>query len=143
MWRTPTTSRRPRCAPAAAMRWPRPEFVRLTQADVWRLCAHLGIAGSGRRPDPGDLRPRVRGRCTASPAGPRARTWLLSIARRVCADAVRGAVRVRALPSRRERLAADPAEAVDGAGPARCAGTRSARGVRPDPVVRQISPFLP
>ncbi len=63
-------------------------FVRATQADVWRLCAHLGDAGETR-----DLAqetylrafralPSFAGRATA-------RTWLLSIARRVCADAVR------------------------------------------------------
>jgi len=63
-------------------------FVRATQADVWRLCAHLG--------DPGDTQdlaqetylrafralPTFAGRAAA-------RTWLLSIARRTCADAVR------------------------------------------------------
>ena len=63
-------------------------FVRATQADVWRLCAHLG--------DPGETQdlaqetylrafkalPAFEGRAAA-------RTWLLSIARRVCADAVR------------------------------------------------------
>ena len=77
-------------------------FVRATQADVWRLCAHLG--------DPGEtadlaqetyLRafrslPSFAGRSTA-------RTWLLSIARRVCADAVR---------SRRSRPRVDPAATV-------------------------------
>lgn len=69
--------------PVAAAR-----FVRGTSADVWRLCSALG--------DPGEaadlaqetyLRafralPRFAGRSSA-------RTWLLSIARRTCADAVR------------------------------------------------------
>lgn len=63
-------------------------FVRTSQAAVWRLCAHLG--------DPGETQdlaqetylrafralPAYEGRSGA-------RTWLLSIARRVCADAVR------------------------------------------------------
>jgi RNA polymerase sigma-70 factor (ECF subfamily) len=63
-------------------------FVRATQADVWRLCAYLG--------DPAEaddlvqetyLRafralPRFAGRSTA-------RTWLLAIARRTCADGIR------------------------------------------------------
>jgi RNA polymerase sigma-70 factor, ECF subfamily len=64
------------------------EFVRRSQADVWRLCAHLG---SPRIADDltqetfarafGSLH-RFAGRSTA-------RSWLLSIARRVCADAIR------------------------------------------------------
>lgn len=70
------------------------ELVRLTQADVWRTCAHLGGGA-----DPDDLTqetyvralgalPRFRGDASA-------RTWLLGIARRVCADHVRRAVRGR------------------------------------------------
>jgi len=63
-------------------------FVRATQADVWRLCAHLGS-----REDADDLtqetylrawRALPRFRADAS-----ARTWLLGIARRVAADGVR------------------------------------------------------
>jgi RNA polymerase sigma-70 factor, ECF subfamily len=63
-------------------------FVRATQADVWRLCAHLG--------DPGETQDLAQEtylrafRALPSFAGrAAARTWLLSIARRVCADAVR------------------------------------------------------
>ena len=63
-------------------------FVRATQADVWRLCAHLG--------DPGETQDLAQEtylrafRSLPSFAGrAAARTWLLSIARRVCADAVR------------------------------------------------------
>jgi RNA polymerase sigma-70 factor (ECF subfamily) len=69
--------------PAAAAR-----FVRATQADVWRLCAYLG---DPREAD--DLTqetylrafralPRFAGRASA-------RTWLLAIARRTCADGIR------------------------------------------------------
>jgi RNA polymerase sigma-70 factor (ECF subfamily) len=69
--------------PTAAAR-----FVRATQADVWRLCAYLGDAR-----DADDLTqetylrafralPRFEGRSTA-------RTWLLAIARRTCADGIR------------------------------------------------------
>jgi RNA polymerase sigma-70 factor (ECF subfamily) len=73
--------------------------IRESQADVWRLAAHL--VG----PDDADdvtqdtfvrawrALPRFRGDSTA-------RTWLLSIARRACADAVRGAVRRRRLVER-------------------------------------------
>jgi RNA polymerase sigma-70 factor, ECF subfamily len=63
-------------------------FVRLTQVDVWRLCAHLG--------DPGETQDlaqeaylRAFRALPAYAARAGARTWLISIARRVCADAVR------------------------------------------------------
>ena len=73
-------------------------FVRATQADVWRLCAHLG-----HPTDADDLTqetylrafralPRFAGRSSA-------RSWLLAIARRVCADHVR---------ERRRRPRVDP-----------------------------------
>jgi RNA polymerase sigma-70 factor (ECF subfamily) len=87
------------------------EFVRSTQADVWRLCRHLGDIDSAD-----DLTqetyarafsalPRFAGRSSA-------RTWLLSIARRVCADAVRAAVRGRTLPPTEASPAPDPAQIV-------------------------------
>jgi RNA polymerase sigma-70 factor, ECF subfamily len=87
------------------------EFVRLTQADVWRMCANLGSRGAAD-----DLTQETYARAFAAlhryAGRSSARTWLLAIARHVCADAVRSAVRVRALPSLRERLAADPADGV-------------------------------
>ena len=69
-------------------------LVRATQSDVWRLCAALGDPGSAD-----DLTQetylrafgalhRFEGRSTL-------RTWLLAIARRVCADAVRSRRRRR------------------------------------------------
>jgi RNA polymerase sigma-70 factor (ECF subfamily) len=69
--------------PAAAAR-----FVCATQADVWRLCAYLGDQSEAD-----DLTqetylrafralPRFAGRSSA-------RTWLLAIARRTCADGIR------------------------------------------------------
>lgn len=70
-------------------------FVRGTQAEVWRLCAHLGTRGSAD-----DLTQETYARAFASlrrfAGRSSARTWLLSIARRVCADSVREAVRTRA-----------------------------------------------
>jgi len=88
-------------------------FVRDTQAHVWRYCAYLG-----RGDDVGDLvqetyaralraLPRFEGRTSG-------RVWLLAIARRVCADAVRGAQRRRALEARwrREGRPADASETV-------------------------------
>jgi RNA polymerase sigma-70 factor (ECF subfamily) len=63
-------------------------FVRACQGDVWRLCAHLG---SPR--DAEDLTQETFARAFASlhrfAGRSSARTWLLSIARRVCADAIR------------------------------------------------------
>jgi RNA polymerase sigma-70 factor (ECF subfamily) len=71
-------------------------FVRSTQADVWRLCAHLGSSASAE-----DLTQETYARAFASLhrflGRSSARTWLLSIARRVCADHVRSAQRSRAV----------------------------------------------
>ncbi len=83
-------------------------FVRDTQDHVWRYCAYLG-----RGEDVGDLvqetyarairaLPRFEGRTSG-------RVWLLAIARRVCADAVRSAQRRRALDVR-WRLERRPAQ---------------------------------
>jgi RNA polymerase sigma-70 factor (ECF subfamily) len=70
-------------------------FVRASQADVWRLCVHLGSRATAE-----DLMQETYARAFASlhrfAGRSSARTWLLSIARRVCADAVRAAVRGRA-----------------------------------------------
>ncbi len=89
-------------------------FVRSTQADVWRLCAHLGS-----RADADDLTQETYARAFAAlhrfAGRAAARTWLLSIARRVCADYVRAAVRARAVAPSAVPLGAgpvDPAEAV-------------------------------
>ncbi len=74
-------------------------FVARTQTDVWRFCAHLGSHAEAD-----DLTQETYLR--ALPALARfegrssARTWLLSIARRTCADAVRRAQRRRALHRR-------------------------------------------
>ena len=80
-------------------------FVRATQSEVWRLARHL--VG----PDDADevtqdtyvrawkALPSFRGDASA-------RTWLLAIARRACADAVRHRTRRRRL---RTRVAAEPA----------------------------------
>jgi len=86
-------------------------FVRGTQADVWRLCAHLVRAG-----DADDLTQETYARAFGSLhrflGRSTARTWLLSIARRVCADAIRAAQRDRRRPATRERAAEDPAGPV-------------------------------
>jgi RNA polymerase sigma-70 factor, ECF subfamily len=69
-------------------------LVRATQADVWRLCAALGDRGSAD-----DLTQETYLRAFGSlhrfEHRSSVRTWLLSIARRVCADAVRSRRRRR------------------------------------------------
>jgi RNA polymerase sigma-70 factor, ECF subfamily len=89
-------------------------FVAETQVHVFRFCAYLG-----RGEDIADLvqetymralraMPRFEGRSSA-------RAWLLAIARRVCADAVRRARRRRATEAlwwQRERFQPDAAERV-------------------------------
>src|SRR3954465_157082 len=63
-------------------------LVRATQSDVWRLCAALGDRGSAD-----DLTQETYLRAFGSlhrfENRSSVRTWLLAIARRVCADAVR------------------------------------------------------
>jgi RNA polymerase sigma-70 factor (ECF subfamily) len=74
-------------------------FVRRTQSEVWRVCARLGD-----RADADDLTQEVYLRALPALARFRAdasaRTWLLQIARHVCADHVRRASRRRALVER-------------------------------------------
>lgn len=89
-------------------------FVRATQAQVWRLCAALSDIDSAD-----DLTQETYLRALkALPAfESRAsiRTWLLGIARRVCADHVRGLVRRRRLDNRLG-LETPPATGADPAG---------------------------
>ena len=86
-------------------------FVRATQADVWRLCAHLGSVAQTD-----DLTQDTYARAFASLhrflGRSSARTWLLSIARRACADAVRSAQRARRVPVSATRTVEDPAGSV-------------------------------
>jgi RNA polymerase sigma-70 factor, ECF subfamily len=86
-------------------------FVRGTQADVWRLCAHLGSPAAAD-----DLTQDTYARAFSSLhrflGRSSARTWVLSIARRVCADAVRDAQRARRLELPDSRGGEDPAGSV-------------------------------
>jgi RNA polymerase sigma-70 factor (ECF subfamily) len=70
-------------------------FVRATQTDVWRLCAALG---SPQTAD--DLTQETFARAFTSlhrfAGRSSVRTWLLGIARHVCVDSVRAAIRDRA-----------------------------------------------
>ncbi|MEA2001898.1 MAG: sigma-70 family RNA polymerase sigma factor [Actinomycetota bacterium] len=79
------------------------EFVATTTPDVLSVCRYLG-----RPSDPEDLAQETYARALGGLHRYRgdgsARAWLLSIARRVCADATRHAIRSRRLG---ERLIAD------------------------------------
>jgi RNA polymerase sigma-70 factor (ECF subfamily) len=106
-------------------------FVRATQSDVWRLCAALGDRQSAD-----DLTQetylRAFGALHRFEGRSSLRTWLLSIARRVCADAIRSRRR------RRVTLVRDDAEldgllAPDGA-------DRVAEGVAVDDVLARLDP---
>ena len=85
-------------------------FVRATQADVWRFCAHLSDRASAD-----DLTQDVYARAIAAlprfRAQASARTWLLTIARRTVADHIRRQQRRRRLNDVVDDLA--PAAAGD------------------------------
>ena len=86
-------------------------FVRRTQPEVWRLCRHLvGPAAADDVTQDTYLRaiPALAGfRAEAS-----ARTWLLGIARRAAADAIRREQRRRRLVPRRAVAAPDHAGSI-------------------------------
>ena len=83
-------------------------LVRATQSDVWRLCAALGDVGTAD-----DLTQETYLRAFGSlhrfEGRSSVRTWLLAIARRVCADAVRTRRRRRLTMVRDDDLAEVPA----------------------------------
>ncbi len=106
-------------------------FVRRTQPEVWRVCARLGD-----RAEADDLTQEVYLR--AIPALKRfradasARTWLLQIARHVCADHVRRRTRRRALLGRLSQgLRADEEPVVSRAGEVEIDDAIAALGARP------------
>jgi len=93
------------------------QAIRASQADVWRLAAHL-VGRADADDVTQDVFVRAWRALPSYRAEASARTWLLSIARRACADHVRSQVRRRRLnglaalrdrgtPSR--AMAADPA----------------------------------
>ena len=87
-------------------------FVRSTQPDVWRLVAHLLD-----RNEADDITQEVYERALRGLAGFRgessARTWLLSIARRTCVDAIRRKTRIRVRDERLRVLADERTDRVD------------------------------
>ena len=79
--------------------------VRASQADVWRLARHL--VGPDEADDvTQDTFVRAWKALPSFRGDSSARTWLFTIARRACADAVRGAVRHRRIADRAGRHAA-------------------------------------
>ena len=112
------------------------ELVRLTQPAVWQVCAALGSAGEVE-----DLVQETYLRALRALPGYRGdapvRVWLLSIARRVCADHVRRRQRRRRLVDRltRARAAPDVGRPRSSTTCSR-ARPRPPRGVRADPARR-------
>lgn len=74
-------------------------WIRRSQADVWRLCAHL-IDRSAADDLTQETFVRAWRALPAFRGDASARTWLLSIARRACADALRSRTRRRRLRAR-------------------------------------------
>lgn len=87
-------------------------FIRSTQADVWRMCAHL-VDREHADDVTQDIYVRAWQALPRFRADATARTWLLAIARRACADAVRSLTRRRRLAGRLPRQPVEP----DPAGP--------------------------
>jgi RNA polymerase sigma-70 factor, ECF subfamily len=71
-------------------------FVRASQAEVWRLCAHLTDRDAADDVTQ-DAYMRALGSLPSFRGDSSARTWLLSIAHRACADHIRKAQRRRRL----------------------------------------------
>ena len=92
--------------------------IQTSQADVWRLAAHL-VGREDADDVTQDTFVRAWRALPAFRGDSSARTWLLSIARRACADAIRARVRRRRLGT---RLASEtpsvpePTSGVDAAG---------------------------
>jgi RNA polymerase sigma-70 factor (ECF subfamily) len=74
-------------------------FIRATQAEVWRLCAHLVHPGDADDLTQ-DVYVRALGALPAFRGDSSARTWLLSIARRTAIDQVRRRQRRRRIEAR-------------------------------------------
>ncbi|RFU20893.1 sigma-70 family RNA polymerase sigma factor [Geodermatophilus marinus] len=106
-------------------------LVRATQSDVWRLCAALGDRQSAD-----DLTQETYARAFAAlhrfEGRSSLRTWLLAIARRVCADAIRARRR------RRLTLVRDDAD-LEALGPAG-AGDGVAEGAAVGDLLARLAP---
>src|SRR6266550_3859427 len=82
-----------------------PHAIRTSQADVWRLAYHL-VGPDDADDVTQDAFVRAWKALPAFRGDSSARTWLLSIARRACADQVRRRVRRRRLAARLEERSA-------------------------------------
>lgn len=87
-------------------------FIRSTQAEVWRLARHL-VGPDDAEDVTQDIFVRAWRALPDYRGEAGARTWLLAIARRACADAVRKRTRNRRL---RARLEAQPGRGTVGPG---------------------------
>lgn len=87
-------------------------FVRASQPDVWRFCAHL-VGRSAADDVTQDTYARAVRAASRFRGESSARTWLLAIARRAAADHVRRAMRARRLHERAGRLARPDAVASE------------------------------
>jgi RNA polymerase sigma-70 factor (ECF subfamily) len=67
--------------------WPWRAFIRRSQAEVWRVCAHL-VDRDEAEDVTQEVFLRAWGALPAFRGDASARTWLLVVARRACADAV-------------------------------------------------------
>jgi RNA polymerase sigma-70 factor (ECF subfamily) len=85
-------------------------FIRSTQAEVWRLARHL-VGADDAEDVTQDVYVRAWRALPDYRGDAGARTWLLAIARRACADAVRKRTRQRRL---RARIEAQPRPTVTG-----------------------------
>lgn len=83
-------------------------FVKRSQADVWRFCAHL-VDREAADDLTQDTYLRAMGSVARFRADASARTWLLAIARRACADEIR-----RRQRRRRREEPADPGRLAQG-----------------------------
>jgi RNA polymerase sigma-70 factor (ECF subfamily) len=83
-------------------------FVADSQADVWRLAAHL-VDRSSADDVTQEAYERALGALHRFRGDASARTWLLSIARRTCVDAIRRRTRMRVREDRLRALAVDGA----------------------------------
>lgn len=101
-------------------------LVRATQAEVRRLCVHLGSAGEADDLAQETYERALRALPTYRGDAP-VRLWLLSIARRTCADAIRRRQRRARLTGRLLGLAAETAPPAHG-------------GAAEDELLRQLDP---
>jgi RNA polymerase sigma-70 factor (ECF subfamily) len=83
--------------------------IRLSQGEVWRLASHL-VSPAHADDVTQDVFIRAWRALPSFRAESSGRTWLLSIARRACADAIRGQARWRRLTARLQRDRATVAE---------------------------------